>query len=65
MGGGHTPPTPTPVYFDFALRHAPGSKSDSAPHNKMAARFKKKAIINGFPKVYLGHRLKQASDLQI
>ena len=40
-------------------------KSDSAPHNKMAARFKRKAIINGFPKVYLGHRLKQASDLQI
>ena len=51
------------------LLNRPGtysSKSDSAPHNKMAARFKKKkAIINGFPKVYLGQRLKQASDLQI
>ena len=52
------------------LLNRPGTysyKSDSAPHNKMAARFKKKkkAIINGFPKVYLGQRLKQASDLQI
>ena len=43
---GDTPlPHPPPAYFDFALRHAPGSKSDSAPHNKMAARFEKKKLL--------------------
>ena len=35
------------------------------PITKWLQDLKKKAILNGFPKVYLGHRLKQASDLQI